>query len=225
MKPGQVLTQWFQDLMAGRLRTPQAIFRAAHAERSLGEDRFFGAPAETDEWQAPERLKAPGHFSTYGWIAQGERADWQHCDLRLMRWSAMVVEEARKRGVPLFVHCAFRGEVEQTRVNHLGYSKAAYGRSAHNIGEAVDIIHSRYAWDMTRQEWDLIRVLGERALRKLNAPLAKADRLQLTWGGSFKSRYDPAHWEITDFRDRLRRLPEGHPVHMQPRRILEQIRL
>lgn len=223
MKPGQVLTQWFQDLMAGRLRTPQQVYRAAAAERSMGEARFFDEP-EYEGWQAPQRLLAPGFIGTDGYIRQGEKADWQHCDRRLMRWAAMVVEAARKRGVPLYVHCAFRGEAEQAMVNARGNSKAAFPRSAHNIGEAVDIVHGTYHWNMTRQEWDLIRVLGERALDRLNAGLNKADKLHLKWGGTFKTLYDPAHWEIEDYRSRIRRLDEGPPLHLQPRRILSDVR-
>lgn len=230
MKPGQVLQQWFQDLMAGRLRTPQAIMAAVRAETRDPAlqgvaDRFFNEPQDGFLWEAPRRLSAPNFILTEAHIRQGERADWQHCDRRLMRWAAVFVELARKRGIPLYVHCAFRTEAEQAKVNAQGNSKAAYPRSPHNIGEAVDVVHGVYHWTMTQQEWALLHVLGRRALDLVNRDLKKVDQLQLVWGGDFKSLYDPAHWEVADYRARIKRFPVGPPVHMMPRKILTSVRL
>ncbi|VDC31835.1 M15 family metallopeptidase [Pseudogemmobacter humi] len=227
MKPGQVLTRWWQDYVAGRLRTPQSLVAASRAENpdtAQAYLRWLDLPTD-DEWQAPQRLKAPGFIDTASYVRQSERADWQHCDPRLMRWAALVVKLARKRGIPLYVHCAFRGEAEQAKVKASGNSKASYPRSAHNIGEAVDIVHGVYHWQLTRQEWQLLHVLGLLALERINATLRKDDKLHLTWGGEFKSLYDPAHWEITGYRSRLRRLPEGEPVRYTPSAILERVRL
>lgn len=228
MKPGQVLQRWWQDLVAGRLRTPQDLMLAARAEGpdpARASDRFFNEPRDGFVWDVPQRLSAPNFILTEHHIGQGERADWQHVDRRLMRWAAVFVELARKRGIPLYVHTAFRTEAEQAKVNSAGNSKAAYPRSAHNIGEAVDVVHGVYHWTMTRQEWALLHVLGLRALDLVNRDLKKVDKLQLVWGGSFKSLYDPAHWEIADYRARIRRLPVGPPVRMMPRRILSAVRL
>lgn len=219
MKFGQVIPKWWQDYVSGRLRTPQSIYRAATSETpdpAQASDRFFDIPEDGPGFQAPERLKAPSFIQSDNYIRQQERADWNHADIRLMYWSARFTEAAKKRGIPLYVHCALRGEAEQRRVYAAGNSKARYPSSAHNIGEAVDIVHGVFHWDMTRAEWDYLHTLGKLVLDRVNAELNKDQKLHLTWGGGFKSLYDPAHWEVADYRQRLRPLPDGPERPMMP---------
>lgn len=234
-KPGQKLTQWFQDLWNGRLGVNE-VFKAALVEKSGQadrEERFFNTPDDGLAWQAPERLRANAHFHTQGWINQSEKADWQHVDHRLMRWSAMMVTAAKKRGIPLYVHSAFRTKAQQDAIPAAN-TRAKYPRSAHNIGEAVDLVHGTFHWDMSPQEWKLIHALGLECLRKLNETLPARPftdsngkrhyalpKLELTWGGNFKSLYDPAHWEIADYRSRLYIRGEGEPVRLTPAAILK----
>jgi len=224
MKPAQKSSKAWQDYCAGRLKTPQDLYAAYMAELEAPEGRFLSMPEDTDIFDAPQRLRAPAHFHSNGWLRQSERADWAHVDPRLAYWAACFVEAGRKRGVPLYVHTALRDKAEQDRLNKLGHSKAAYPLSAHNIGEAVDIVHGVFHWEMTRDEWKYLHVLGERVLERVNAPLRKADKLALTWGGDFKSLYDPAHWEISDFRARRRPLAAVVPRHIMPNVILENYR-
>lgn len=226
MKPGQVLTGWWQRLVGGGFRSPQDLYRAARLENpdaALASDRFFSIPDDQLSWDAPARLQAPSMFTAEPYLRQSQRCDWQHVDPRLMQWAALFVEYARKWQIPLYVHCAYRGELEQSRVNREGHSRASYPRSPHNIGEAVDIVHSVFHWDLSRAEWALLHILGLRALDRINATLKKDQKLELVWGGSFKSLYDPAHWEIRDFRDRRRPLVDGPPVRFTPRAILRRL--
>ncbi|MFD1881004.1 M15 family metallopeptidase [Paracoccus pacificus] len=88
--------------------------------------------------------------------------------------------------------------------------------SAHNIGEAVDVVHGLYHWDMSLDEWRFLHALGVRVLDRLNAGVPAADRLRLEWGGNWSSLYDPAHWEIWDFRSRRRPLADVPPVRYTP---------
>lgn len=225
MKPGQVLSLWWQDYVLGRLRTPQDIFRAALSENpdpAQAGARMFDIPPDTDHWSAPDRLKAPSFFATPAYLKQMDRADWAHCDPRLMYWAAMMIKAARKRQIPLYVHCALRDKAEQDRVYAAGHSKVKYPRGAHNIGEAVDIVHGVYHWQMSRDEWALLSVLGRLCLDRVNAQLRKDDKLHLQWGGDFKSLYDPAHWEVRDYRARIRALPAAPPVRLTPSKILAQ---
>lgn len=228
MKPGQRLTRWFQLHVLGGLRAPQDLYRAALdelGEGALASDRFFSIPDDGPSFDAPARLKAVRFMHTDAFLAQWGRADWQHVDQRLMRWSALTIELARKQGIPLYVHSALRTEAEQTALVAAGRSRAAYPRSAHCIGEAVDLVHGTLHWDMSPQEWAFVHALGLRALDRINAPLKVSDKLSLTWGGSWKTFPDPAHWEVTDFRARIKRLPLGPPLRYTPRRILSELRL
>lgn len=228
MQPGQRLTRWWQDYVAGFLRTPQQIVQAARAENPDPPSRFFSIPELPEgAWFVPQRLTAPTFCSSTGYLSQMEKADWAGVDPRLKYWAALFVETARKRGIPLYVHTARRGRAEQDKLKALGRSKAAFGKSAHNIGEAVDIVHGLYHWDMHKAEWDLLHVLGRLVLDRVNAQLPKDRKLQLTWGGTFKSLYDPAHWEISDFRLRLHKaqsMGQAPPLRQTPRAILSAVR-
>ena len=229
MKPGQRLTRWWQRVVLGELASPQDIYAAALQEEpsaAQAGDRFFHTPDDGLVWDIPKRLSvSPSFFTGLCYLRQSERADWQHVDARLQRWAALFIEYARKRGVPLYVHCCFRGEAEQNEANHKGNSKAPYPRSAHNIAEAVDIVHSVYHWDLTPKEWKFLVVLAQLALNRVNATLKAADKLHLVWGGDFHSIYDPAHWEVADYRKRTRRLAAGPPLRQTPRHILARVKL
>lgn len=221
MKPGQILTQWWQEYVMGRLRTPQAIVAAAKAEKpDAFEDRFTVVPEDNVQWDTVQRLTKPGFLTTAQYAAQQQRADWQQCDKRLRLLAARVVLRAGKLGVPLYVHSAFRTKAEQDDLVKRGVTKAPYPRSAHNIGEAFDLVHGVYHWELTKREWDYIHWLVMDELRKLNAKLPKAEKLEVNWGGpsgpSDKFGWDPAHWEILDYRDRIRKMAVLAPVHMSP---------
>jgi len=119
------------------------------------------------------------------------------------------------------VHSAFRTKAEQDALVGRGVTKAPYPRSAHNIGEAFDLVHGVYHWDLTQREWFYIHHLVQDEVRKINAKLPKASKLQVNWGGDDgtpqdKFKWDPAHWEILDYRDRIRKMPVAVPVHMSP---------
>ena len=222
MKPGQRLTRWWQQYVLGRLRTPQAIVAAARAESpDKFEDRFTKVPADNKEWDTPERLCAEAFLTSEAYAKQQQRADWQQCDPRIRLWAARFVLRAKAEGIPLFVHCAFRTEAEQKRLKDEGFTRLLWPNGAHNIGEAVDIIHGRYAWELTDREWLYLHYLGQDELRKVNATLSVDRKLHLNWGGddttkSDKFRWDPAHWEILDYRRRIRKLAAGSSVHMSP---------
>lgn len=216
---------WWQDYLAGRLTTPQQIYSASLAEhngQATSERQFFGDPLDPGpDFTAPATLTAPSHFKTAAWLRQCERADWAHCDPRLAVWSSMVIHMALKRQIPLYVHAALRDKATQDAHKKNGTSKVAYPNSAHNIGEAVDIVHGVLHWDMTPQEWRLIGVLGRLALDRLNASLKKENKLALNWGGDWKF-YDPAHWEVADYRTRTAHKPRVAAIHRTPYSILKR---
>lgn len=223
MKAGQLLTSWWQRYVLGELKTPQDIFRLSQREspdQAQASDRFFSTPDDGVLFDAPQRLKAPSLFLKEAYLSQSHRADWAYADPRLMRWAALFIEYARKRGIPLYVHCALRSESFQNALKAQGRSFAAYPRSAHNIGEAVDIVHSVFHWELSKQEWLYLNALGNLALERVNSTLKASEKLSLTWGGDFRSLYDPAHWEISDYRKRIRALPPAASVHLTPRAIL-----
>lgn len=111
----------------------------------------------------------------------------------ILRFSQAFLRDLRKRGYPFFPHVYFRGRELQNRLRKQGVSKAVWGQSAHNYGMAVDIVHFGRYWDLTPTEWAVIGLIGKEVARRLN--------LKVTWGGDWKF-YDPAHWELSDWKKR-----------------------
>lgn len=83
-------------------------------------------------------------------------------------------------------------------MNKRAFSPTAFperpGRSPHQFGMAVDIAHLTRAWDLTAKEWAVIGLIGKEVARKR--------KIRIVWGGDFKSIYDPAHWELADWKER-----------------------
>lgn len=218
------IVRWLQELLRGAYKTPQQIVKAAKADawafhddslvqRVLGE----GPPlADAKGWRALKRLTVPQHFFTEDiYLRQSERADWQTVNPQIKYFAAKLVEVLRKQGIPFFVHSAFRTKDEQDRLVLHGRSKAAWPRAPHAQGEAVDLVHSRYAWELTRDEWAMIGKIGKELAHRLG--------LEVVWGGDW-SFYDPAHWEIRDWRQRIKdEIVHGEPIRKSPRKILREM--
>lgn len=217
----RAVPRWLQRMWREGVITPHAQIRAEELPGAQASDRFFEMPDDL-KFDAPKRLAAPAFFTSRAQLRQWERADWQHVNPLFMRWAALFQEYARKLDIPLYVHSAFRTEEEQEALVARGVSRTHYPRSAHNIGEAVDIVHGVWHWDLTKSEWAFLHLLGVKALERINAPLKKSEHLRLDWGGNW-SFYDPAHWQITGYKDRVRILEGGQPVRRTPRWVLRHV--
>ena len=112
------------------------------------------------------------------------------CDIK--RWWFAFQRHASQIDIPLRVVWGYRTWLQQERLFKQGVGSPA-GQSAHNFGFAVDVIHMARAWeDMPPEGWALLGAMGKE--------VARMQGLDLVWGGDFKSRYDPAHWEHKDWR-------------------------
>ncbi len=113
----------------------------------------------------------------------------------LLKFSKGLLKELQARGYPFFPNEYLRDKSRQDSLYKAGFSRAKFGHSAHNYGMAVDIVHFVRLWDLTRKEWAVIGAIGKDVARRQN--------IKITWGGDFKSIYDPAHWELADWKERL----------------------
>lgn len=100
------------------------------------------------------------------------------------------VRRMKKLGVPMFAHNMVRSLGDQQKLYAEGVTRTK-SDSPHMFGCAVDIVHGVRAWDLTRAEWSILGHIGKE--------VAKGLGLKLTWGGDWQF-YDPAHWELTDWR-------------------------
>lgn len=119
------------------------------------------------------------------------RADRFKADPRILEFERLMIKRLRKLDVPFFAHCIWRNEQDQNAAYVRGVSRAKWGESPHNFGCAVDLIHGTKAWDLTERQWSIVGHIGKE--------LAAQNTLPIAWGGDFKSLWDPAHWELTDW--------------------------
>lgn len=123
------------------------------------------------------------------------RADRVGAHPEILEFERLLIKRLKKYGVPMFAHCVMRGEAEQNRVYIQGYSKSKWGQSAHNYGCAVDVIHGLKGWEIPRKSWEIIGHMGDE--------LASQKGWKIKWGGTFKVPWDPAHWELENWKNRL----------------------
>ncbi|MDN2583396.1 M15 family metallopeptidase [Aquibium sp. ELW1220] len=123
---------------------------------------------------------------------QQGRADRLGAQPEILDFERALIKRAFKLGIPLFAHCVNRGSAEQNRLYRLRRSKARAGESPHNFGAAVDIVHGIKAWALTRRQWQIIGHLGKE--------IATQRGLAVVWGGDWEF-YDPAHWELANWRE------------------------
>lgn len=109
----------------------------------------------------------------------------------ILEFERRLITRMRKQNVPLFCHCLWRDNAEQTRLFVTGRSKAKAGQSAHNWGMAVDIVHSTLAWELQPMSWALLGHIGKE--------ISVQSGIAVTWGGDW-SFHDPAHWELSDWK-------------------------
>lgn len=103
------------------------------------------------------------------------------------------IKDLHAAGYPLRPVEILRDRARQNALYVSGNSKAKFGQSAHNYGLAVDVVHHTRGWKLSRLEWDLVGAVGKETARKR--------KLKLVWGGDWEF-YDPAHWELADWRFR-----------------------
>jgi len=217
----QRMSYWFDRLRSGAIRSLSDLREAVFLTREASEpedtsfDRFLGTLGDGAVFDAPTRLRFPWDATAEEMLRRHAMADWQNVDPRIARFGAALIEVARKQGIPLYVHTAFRTRAEQEAAVSRGVSKARWPRAAHCQGAAVDIVHGRFHWQLTNGEWALLGKLGKDVAQRLRVPVV--------WGGDW-SFFDPAHWELAGWQDRVREdLPEGEPWRRTPRSILRSV--
>lgn len=130
---------------------------------------------------------------------QGERHKLQHSRANrvgahpdILEFEKSFLARMRRLGVPMFVSELNRDLQRQNELYVKGFSNATYGKSAHNFGCAVDVVHGRLGWELEPQSWSMLGHIGKE--------VALQRGIKIVWGGDFKSLYDPAHWELANWR-------------------------
>lgn len=130
-------------------------------------------------------------LASAGYQRQQWRADRTRTHPDILLFEMLLVRRLAGLGVPVFCHTAYRSEGTQNDLYAKGHTRAKAGESPHNWGLAVDIVHSRLAWDMAKASWDVIGHVGKE--------VAAQNGIAVEWGGDW-SFWDPAHWELSDWK-------------------------
>lgn len=172
-------------------------------------------PELKDVSDAVKEMQRPAsYFRQDRYLRYYERADWYGVamPLRLFTWRFM--RALRARGIPMYVHTAYRDLATQKELQARGFSKLSSG--PHQRGSAVDIVHAEYHWDIPEAAWYYIGTLGEQVASQLALGPSFGTRpedkkpVHVQWGGRFQSIYDPCHWQLDDWKRRPLRIEAEH---------------
>lgn len=151
-------------------------------------------PAAITYAQAVKGIRNLDFCLSQKFLEQQTRADREGAHPDMVEFEGAVVRRMRKLGVPMFAQCVMRGQDEQTRAYVSGNSHAKWGESPHNYGCGADIIHGILAWSIPRKSWEVIGHIGKE--------ISVAKGIPVVWGGDFSRLWDPAHWELKNWRVR-----------------------
>lgn len=133
------------------------------------------------------------------WEEQQQRAWREEAHPDILEFERCFIKRLKRQGIPAFASEVGRTAERQDELFALGHSLAKAGQSPHQYGCAVDVVHSVKGWGLANNQWALIGHIGKE--------LATQKGIKLVWGGDFKKLYDPAHWEMADWRDQRAEYP------------------
>lgn len=126
---------------------------------------------------------------------QQQRAERGGAHPDLAEFERVFVKRMAKLGVPVFVAEFIRSPERQDDLYALGTSRAKGGQSAHQFGCAFDLVHSVKGWDLSVKQWQLLGHVGKELITQKGFAVDTA-----AWPDFNGRFYDPAHWQIVDWK-------------------------
>lgn len=127
------------------------------------------------------------------------RATRKGADSEILDFERLFIRRFAKLGIPMWAATVMRSEEDQSAAYVLGTSNAPAGKSPHQRGGAIDLVHGTRGWELSkdkaenRRMWALIVHIGNE--------VARSAGIDLVNGSTFKTLWDPAHWELSYWRD------------------------
>ncbi len=109
------------------------------------------------------------------------------------KFAAFIKDVEAARSWKIYITSGLLSPEEQANLKLQNTQNAAAYRSKHVLGLAIDINLFQRHWFGYRQ----LMKASERKRWEASGILAIVNKHGLKWGGSFKSYYDPVHFEIT----------------------------
>lgn len=189
--------------MSVAAKVREAVARL-HARQSYIPDHRVRRAPESEVFPSPPPWPDTGYRAALAGMADRQfclgvkygdqqfEADIRAAHPVIVEFSRLLVRRLRVLDVPMYAHCVWRGEADQTAAYVAGHSNARWGESPHNYGCAVDVVHSVKLWGLSRDQWSIVGHIGKE--------VAAQRGFKLTWGGDWRKPWDPAHWQLTDWR-------------------------
>lgn len=178
--------------------------RKAGSPKGLPDPRFMtGAnafPLALEALRNKDFLYSPAHYK------QLTRANRVGADPRILEFADKMVKRCAGLLIPIYPHTIVRTYDDQMSAVVRGVSRdwPDVGLWPHRFA-AVDLVHGTLQWmdkPAIPHAWDVIGHLGKEVAHSMG--------IKITWGGDFTRLYDPAHWELTGWRDMLP--PDERPL-------------
>jgi len=136
-------------------------------------------------------IRAPDFCEGIKYREQQWRAERKGADPRILTFERLLVRRMRNLNIPMFASEVMRSQQRQLLLWTEGHSRVKeYG--PHTRGAAVDIIHGIHGWNIPKKAWSLVGHIGKEIIAQ--------ESLGMRWGGDWDF-YDPAHWELTDWKN------------------------
>lgn len=147
--------------------------------------------------RALDAMRNPAFLKTARYQEQQGRANVVGAHPHIVEFARKLVKRGAQLGIPLFPHCIVRTYEEQASAFVRGVSNDSPedGLWPHKFG-AVDIIHGTLGWkgvDAIPHGWDVLVHLGFEVANSMD--------LKVVSGSTFKRPWDPAHWELANWRE------------------------
>lgn len=182
------------------------IMAAAKRSRAVL-NQFETIPEARNFAEVVHKLKWPeDKFTERRSLALHDRANWDGATPELREFAYRFHMALRRRSFPMYFHTVYRSPLLQRQLADAGYSQVRAG--AHQYGAAFDLVHCDLHWDMPREAWEYVGVIGKH--------VAKTNHIKVRWGGDFKTLWDPAHWEIEGWRTKFAKVVPHKPLSISP---------
>jgi len=124
------------------------------------------------------------------------RAHRENAHLLILEFEKAMVKRCAELGIPMFAQTVVRTRKMQAHLYRNGLSKNDGTKEYAHQHCAADIVHSKYAWKISEDQWKLLGHIGKE--------VAHLRGIAIVWGGDWKDPYDPAHWELAQWRERAK---------------------
>lgn len=202
MSVSKIIAEWRLNLLAkGYVPSTIRKLRQFCPFSQVGQRPVMLEPPKLKDVHSHVQMyqRGPDFFTSEYMLKQLNRADYRGAppQLRLFVWKYL--RALRARGLPFYVHTCYRSPEEQLKLYNQGNSQLTEG--AHQRSCAVDIVSSIDHWQVPKELWQYVGTLGQSVADGLflgNGLDGKP--LKIEWGGAWQDFYDPAHWQLHDWR-------------------------